>query len=236
MNNTVRVSIHPMKIGQKIKYYRKLKRWSQTELAEQCGWEYQSRLSGYERGIREPSLDDIETLAKALGVRSADLTDKEAPLLPANGGVVMSFPKSGLAGPDFDDEAILRWIPQISWTTAGHWGEVSDSYQPGDGERMIPITARVSKRAFALRVKGESMEPTIPNGSTIIVDPAREAQSGNQIVVRQNHDEEATVKTLVRDGGKTYLKADNPRWPPMIEMRDDAVICGVVVQVLRDLV
>jgi len=79
------------------------------------------------------------------------------------------------------------------------------------------------------------MEPAIPDGSIIIVDPNRDPQNGQIVVVRQNHDSEATVKRLVIDGGYSYLKPDNPRYPIM-QMADDAVFCGVAIEVTKSLV
>lgn len=140
-------------------------------------------------------------------------------------------PKRGDAQPM--DEPLIK-VPLISFTRAGSWSDVADSYEPGDGEYMVHTTARVGKRAFALRVRGDSMVPKIPDGAILIVDPDGEALPGRVVVVRQNHDSEATVKTLVRDGNLLFLKPENDRYPVMM-MREDAVICGVVRQVIQDL-
>lgn len=125
-------------------------------------------------------------------------------------------------------------VPLISWVQAGHWSDISDQFSPGDAESWRETTARVGAGAFALRIVGDSMEPTIPRGSVVIVDPATEAANGRVVVVRQNGDSEATIKRLVIEGGVRYLKPDNPRYPIM-EMRADAVICGVAVKVEQDL-
>ena len=126
-------------------------------------------------------------------------------------------------------------VPLISFTQAGNWTEVVDPFQPGVSDHWVKTTARVSMRAYALRIRGDSMEPAISDGAIIIVDPERDPENGQVVVVRQNHDTEATVKRLVVDGGHRYLKPDNPRYPIM-QMADDAVFCGVAVQVVKDLV
>lgn len=125
-------------------------------------------------------------------------------------------------------------VPLISWVQAGQWCEISDQFPPGDAESWRETTARVSQSAFALRIVGDSMEPAIPRGSVVIVDPAIEATNGRVVVVRQHGDSEATIKRLVIEGGVRYLKPDNPRYPIM-EMRMDAVICGVAIKVEQDL-
>lgn len=122
----------------------------------------------------------------------------------------------------------------ISWTRAGHWLEVVDILAPGVAEDWIPTTARVGKRAYALRIRGDSMEPTIPENAIVIVDPDTEALPGKIVIVRQNSNTEATIKRLVQDGGRYYLKPDNHRYP-ILEMEQDAEICGVVRQVTLDL-
>lgn len=133
------------------------------------------------------------------------------------------------AGPDLRGK-----VPLISWVQAGQWCEISDQFQPGDAESWRETTAKVSSGAFALRIIGDSMEPAIPRGAVVIVDPAIEATNGRVVVVRQNGDSEATIKRLVIEGGVRFLKPDNPRYPIM-EMRTDAVICGVAIKVEQDL-
>lgn len=55
-------------IAERIKYARIAKKLTQPALAELCGWDSQTRISNYERGIREPSIQDLDKIAKALGV------------------------------------------------------------------------------------------------------------------------------------------------------------------------
>lgn len=118
-------------------------------------------------------------------------------------------------------------VPLISATTAGHWAEVVDNFQPGDAERWIEVPSGMGGHAFALRIRGDSMEPTIRDGWIVVVDPDCPAEHGKIVVVRQNSDTEATCKRLIYDGATPYLRPDNDRYPIM-EMREDAVICGVV--------
>ena len=55
------------KLGQNIKRARNNKGVSQTQLAEMLGWQSgNSRISNYENGTREPSLSDLDQIAKVL--------------------------------------------------------------------------------------------------------------------------------------------------------------------------
>ena len=60
-------------LGSRIAHYRKLKGLSQQALANECGWESQSRVGNYERDTREPSFEDLRRIAKALEVSLNDL-------------------------------------------------------------------------------------------------------------------------------------------------------------------
>jgi len=125
-------------------------------------------------------------------------------------------------------------VPLISWTTAGNWAEVVDNFAPGDAEDWIVTTARVGPHAFALRIRGDSMTPLIPDGAIVIVDPDTDAKHRSIVIVRQNHDTEATCKRLIYDAAQPYLQPENPRYPVM-QMSPDAKIVGVVRQVITDL-
>lgn len=137
-----------------------------------------------------------------------------------------------------DGPRIVRRVPLISWVQAGQWGSLVDNFAPGDAEKMIETTAYVGPHAYCLRVVGDSMtnpngSPSFPEGTLLIIDPDKDALSGSFVVVRQNGDTECTFKQLVRDGGRFFLKPLNPRYP-ILEMLDDATICGVLKQAVID--
>jgi transcriptional regulator with XRE-family HTH domain len=60
-------------LGERIKRLRKERGLSQAALAEACGWKSQSRVGNYEVGTREPTFADLQTMARALGVRPTEL-------------------------------------------------------------------------------------------------------------------------------------------------------------------
>lgn len=99
---------------------------------------------------------------------------------------------------------------------------------PGVAEEWINTTERIGPNAFALYVRGDSMEPEFSEGDIILVDPAEEAASGDFVVVRLDDEAEATFKQLIIDGSRRYLKPLNPRYPIM-EVTTSATICGVVL-------
>lgn len=124
-------------------------------------------------------------------------------------------------------------VPLISWVSAGFFCEAIDNFHPGDAEEWIATTSTTSPNAFALRVRGDSMEPEFPAGSIIIVDPLREALPGNFVIAKNGG--EATFKQLAQDGADRYLKPLNPRYPMKL-IDEHMLICGVVVSMERRLV
>lgn len=122
-----------------------------------------------------------------------------------------------------------RLAPVVSYVQAGDWGSLVDAYSVGDGQEMIQIDDRWSPNTFVLRVRGDSMHPTLQENAYIVVDPLIQWHHGSIVVVRQNGDTEVTVKRLQKDGDTWYLKPDNSNYKPL-EMLPDAHICGVVVQ------
>lgn len=130
------------------------------------------------------------------------------------------------AGPD-----VRGSVPLISAAQAGSYKMHVDNYHPDDGgEERISTTVPVGRHTFALRVRGDSMEPEFKEGAILIVEPEMEAQSGDFVIVQEG-DAEPTFKQLTRDGPDLYLKPVNPRYP--IKPLGKGTIVGVVRAVER---
>jgi SOS-response transcriptional repressor LexA len=87
----------------------------------------------------------------------------------------------------------IREVPVISSVQAGLWREAVDSYAPGAGHDYVVVQADLGSHTFALKVKGNSMEPEFKEGDTIIIDPDIKPSPGDYVVAR-NADQEATFK------------------------------------------
>lgn len=91
-------------------------------------------------------------------------------------------------------------------------------------------TGGLTGEHFALRVRGESMKYAgILPGDLVVVHQQQDAHSG-EIVVALLEDE-ATVKTLRRKNGHTWLMPENPDYEPIDG--DFCTILGRVVAVIR---
>lgn len=87
----------------------------------------------------------------------------------------------------------LRRVPRISFVQAGVWTEAVDPYAQGAGDDYLLTQLDLGPQAFALTVRGESMEPEFKEGDSIIIDPDVKPSPGD-FVVAKNAQEEATFK------------------------------------------
>ena len=65
--------MHNLNLGEAIKHFRLTTGISQTTLADKCKFKSQSRISQYEKNQREPSMEDISTICKVLGIDAPTL-------------------------------------------------------------------------------------------------------------------------------------------------------------------
>jgi len=120
-------------------------------------------------------------------------------------------------------------VPLISWVQAGAWCESPDTYAPGDAEEWMPAPYKHGKRAFCLRVIGDSMYPEYRENEIILVDPDVEPRHNDDVVAR-TADGLHTFKRLQITPEGTYLLALNPDQPNRkIQIPPETHICGVVI-------
>lgn len=180
--------------------------------------------------VASPRQENVEKIAKALKV-STDWLWKGG----SQKETTPSFSDANVEpGP-----AIKGYVPLISWVQAGAWCEISDVRTLDDAEIWLPCAASHSPQSYALRVRGLSMfnqheRRSFRDGDIIFVDPAKDAENGSLVIAKLMDSQEATFKQLVLEGSRQFLKPLNPAWPdPIIELDDDAMICGVVFSKLE---
>jgi repressor LexA len=105
-----------------------------------------------------------------------------------------------------------------------------------DIEDVLPLPASLIGEGtfFALRVKGDSMTGAgIEDGDLVVIRKQDDATPGS--IVAALLEDEATVKTLIRDGARTVLRAENPAYAPIEVTAENSRILGKVVALLRSL-
>lgn len=120
--------------------------------------------------------------------------------------------------------------PLITWALAGQWEQLAEDFDPNNAEVWLPCPIPCSPHTFVLRVQGESMVPRFGSGDLIFVDPQVTPETGRFVVVQLAAGEEPILRQLGVEGGRRYLKAQNPAWPNLIQAANsDTKICGIVV-------
>lgn len=93
-----------------------------------------------------------------------------------------------------------------------------------------------SGKLFFLKTKGNSMVPTIPENSYVLIRKQESVEDGEIAAVIVNGDDEATLKRVKRQNGIVMLIADNKEYNPIIITPETpARIIGKAVKVSFDL-
>ena len=193
---------------------------TQTALAKMSGVA-QSTIGRILRGEVNPQSGNLERIARAFNLSLAELAEM------AQGGEPVAELTDVLKLVERSTRVAL-----IPWSQAGSFKDASDNPQPRDGEEWMPRPKYAGERTFALRVRGESMEPSYQHGDFIFVDPDVSPKHGKDVVVRLDDGNEVAFRRLVVEGESEYLKPANPNWPDKIteiSVYPDARIVGVVI-------
>ena len=124
-------------------------------------------------------------------------------------------------------------IPMLGQVTAGQ--PIATGEELSDFVEFVPeaFGIRDRKKAFALTVKGDSMEGRhIFDGDLVLME--RGVEPEHRSVVAALIDNETTLKTFLRRNGEMWLRAENPRYPDLIPGWD-LQIQGVARAVIRKL-
>ena len=191
-----------------LKKYLKINNISRNQLSESLGISY-STISDWINGKAYPRIDKIEMMANYFGINKSDLVEEH-------------FPEEKSQG--------LK-IPVLGTVAAGI--PISAVEDILDYEE-IPLAWQNQGEFFALKIKGDSMEPRMESGDVVIVKQQSDANSGDTVIVLVNGDD-ATCKRLEKTDNGIMLVSTNPKYPPMFYSLDDiekkpVVILGKVVE------
>lgn len=208
-----------MTVGERIKQRRLELHMSVDEVAAKLG-KNRATVYRYESNdIENLPTSVLEPLAKVLETTPADLMGWQGKTKEI---VISSDVKKGVRKviDNAMSEAGLAYskiIPVYSRVAAGipleASGEIVDAEE-------IPIALARTGDYFGLRVQGDSMEPKISNGDTVIVRKQEDAESGELVVVLVNGND-ATLKKLKKLQNGIMLISSNPAYDPIIYTAED---------------
>ena len=96
---------------------------------------------------------------------------------------------------------------------------------------IASIGFKPTRNTFALRVTGDSMIGRhILDGDVVVLEHGPEPRHGQ--VVAALMDGESTLKTFLQKNGKSYLRAENPKYPDLIPAQE-LMIQGVFKALIR---
>lgn len=186
-----------MTTGERIHQIRKEKDMTLEQLAQAAGIT-RSTVAKYEKDIiRNIPQENIEAMARALGVSPSQLTgwvdsseivvnlSKARPMT----GYLPIYGVIAAGEPQFADENIIDYV-------------LTDVKRP--------------ENYFGLKVKGDSMiNAGITDGAYVIFEKSSDAEDNDIVACRVNGDE-ATLKRFRRHADSVLLMPENPKYSPII--------------------
>ena len=194
-------------IGEKIRYFRLLKRYSQEQIARKMNIT-QGAVSQWEKGRTVPDAGTLIQLAKLFDCTVNDLTS-DAPVR------------------DLDSVNIVRNAVPIIGSIACGERVTPDTETEGSADLPDGIHAD-----FALKCKGDSMIPTFLEGDLVLIRQQPEVENGQIAAV--NIEGETTLKHLYHQETGILLVADNPSFAPVfVPAEKEIIVHGLAVGYVR---
>ncbi len=180
----------------------------QSEIAKRINVSPQT-FNTWIQGKAIPRMGKIQLLADYFKIEKSDLIEEKSNITISQGikiPVLGSVP-AGVPITAVEDILDYEEIPQL-WANQGEF--------------------------FALKIKGDSMEPRMQSGDVVIVRQQSSADSGDTVIVLINGDE-ATCKKLEKTGNGIMLISTNTKYAPMFFSNEQiselpVVILGKVVE------
>lgn len=177
-----------MGIAKNIKELREKYNLTQSELGKIAGVSDKA-VSTWETGAAEPRMGAIQRIADHFGITKGSIIEDKT---------------------SHHNISSMR-IPVLGEIAAGiPIDAIEDILDYEEIESSLASTGEF----FALRVKGDSMEPRIKNGDVVIVRKQSDAESGSTVCALVNGDT-ATVKKLMKYESGISLVASNAAYEPM---------------------
>lgn len=180
----------------------------QSEIAKRINVSPQT-FNTWIQGKAIPRMGKIQLLADYFKIEKSDLIEEKSNITISQGikiPVLGSVP-AGIPITAVEDILDYEEIPQL-WANQGEF--------------------------FALKIKGDSMEPRMQSGDIVIVRQQSSADSGDTVIVLINGDE-ATCKKLEKTSNGIMLISTNTKYSPMFFSHEEinelpVVILGKVVE------
>ena len=192
----------------------------QVDLVEKTGLD-KTLINKYLAGIMKAKQDKLTILARALNVNEVWLMGYDIPMdrnikLDDLGNPIIEIPLLGIVKAGYNYLAEENWIGTV------------------DVDKRLAENSEL----FALKVKGDSMSPTLLEDDIVIIKKQDDFENGD-IVVAIINGEEATIKKGKKSEAGILLQPLNSNYEPLIFTYDEmktipVTIVGVVKQLKRE--
>ena len=201
-------------ISENIKFYRNKNSLTQAQLADKLNVSEQA-VYNWERGTRIPRMGYIEKMARLFHVESPDI-------------LKVNKKTANLKSVDDLDMHIVH-IPIVGTIACGY---PITAEQNIDGYTTEFFDEIPEGELFALKCKGDSMEPKIPNGATVIIRIQPTVEDDEIAAVLVDDNEEATLKRVKHVGNQIMLMPENKNYDPILLNKENpGRILGKVIRV-----
>lgn len=161
-------------------------------------------LSGYISKGSEPSRAALESMADATGASIEWLVTGRGPMM------------ASAKAPNMTD---LVPLPHYDIAVGAGPGATADDEPPllpavYVSKRMVDSLSVAAKHLHCVEVRGDSMEPTIPNGSILVVDTSDSSRRGDGVYVLRAEEEVVVKRLHLRADGRLEVASDNKVYPP----------------------
>ncbi len=175
---------------------------------------------------RIPDVDDTLKLLSVLGVTVEEFYEVES-----------QFPSCKIPDSEVGNELNDEKIPVYEQVFSCGCGQYVPDTELVESYIAIPEELKINKylgHLAASRIRGDSMEPTIFNGDTVICDNLGYQEDGIYAVIYQG---KGFVKRLQMASGGVKIISDNPAYEPMFASKeiDELKVIGRVHYVLHKL-
>ena len=219
-------------IKDRIVSLRNEKNITQSQLAEELNIS-PSAIGMYEQGRRKPSYELLEEICDYFNVDMDYLMGRSDIKNRYQAGLKYDWEDKKQEDSNINMNTINTdyiMIPLYESISAGYGASNSEFIE------MIPVFGlkKNGTTYFAVKVEGDSMEPKIPNGSTIIIKKDIQIESGEIGAFNLNDENFVKQKKVVKD--KLILHSFNLAYDDkVVNEFDDFIEYGKVVKVMIDL-
>ena len=119
----------------------------------------------------------------------------------------------------------VQLVPVIGMSNAGNWREAIAT--PGG---MVPMpSGRAGSRAFAIEVKGDSMDLMVQEGEYVVVDPDETQLYSDKVYLIENAEHETQIKLYRSNPARFEPMSRNDTHQPVFLGQDPVRVIGRVV-------